>query len=99
LDEVREVVFSRITATLGHSEIKTTGGYTHVKDEVLRHQLNELGEKQPFNHYTIFPPTAETMKKDSQENPASPFLPGIKWSGRDDLNIRPHGPEPCALPG
>ena len=21
------------------------------------------------------------------------------WSGREDLNLRPHGPEPCALPG
>ena len=21
-----------------------------------------------------------------------------KWSGREDLNLRPHGPEPCALP-
>src|SRR4030042_7043301 len=21
----------------------------------------------------------------------------IKWSGREDLNLRPHGPEPCAL--
>src|SRR5687767_14707254 len=20
------------------------------------------------------------------------------WSGREDLNLRPHGPEPCALP-
>ena len=22
-----------------------------------------------------------------------------KWSGREDSNLRPHGPEPCALPG
>ncbi len=22
-----------------------------------------------------------------------------KWSGRAELNRRPHGPEPCALPG
>lgn len=35
----------------GHSEIKTTRSYTHVKDAVLRHQLNELGEKQPLNHF------------------------------------------------
>ncbi len=21
-----------------------------------------------------------------------------RWSGREDLNLRPHGPEPCALP-
>jgi len=23
----------------------------------------------------------------------------IKWSGREDLNLRPPGPEPGALPG
>ena len=23
---------------------------------------------------------------------------GRIWSGREDLNLRPHGPEPCALP-
>src|SRR4029453_13285079 len=22
-----------------------------------------------------------------------------RWSGREDLNLRLHGPEPCALPG
>ena len=30
-----------------------------------------------------------------------PFLPGLTSfyfeSGREDLNLRPHGPEPCAL--
>ena len=32
--------------------------------------------------------------------PLSPFGPGREggWSGREDLNLRPHGPEPCALP-
>ncbi len=24
---------------------------------------------------------------------------GCLWSGREDLNLRPHGPEPCALAG
>ncbi len=27
------------------------------------------------------------------------FSGGGEWSGREDLNLRPHGPEPCALPG
>jgi hypothetical protein len=27
------------------------------------------------------------------------LCPVPKWSGREDLNLRPHGPEPCALPG
>ena len=27
------------------------------------------------------------------------FLKTTRWSGRKDLNLRLHGPEPCALPG
>ena len=26
-------------------------------------------------------------------------IPGIDWSGREDLNLRPQRPERCALPG
>ena len=27
------------------------------------------------------------------------LIRGLKWSGREDLNLRPPGPEPGALPG
>ena len=26
------------------------------------------------------------------------ILKHFNWSGQQDLNLRPHGPEPCALP-
>jgi len=48
-----------IQTALGHSEIKTTEIYTHVKDNVLRGQLEQLGEKQNPAHYTNFTPTKE----------------------------------------
>lgn len=88
-----------VQTALGHSEIKTTRGYTHVKDDALRKQLNELGGKQNFSHSSIFTLSSKSTNKDLQEKPSSPYLSGVNWSGREDLNLRPHGPEPCALPG
>src|SRR6185369_12404961 len=38
----------------------------------------------------------------SDRRPGAPGLLGrrsVGWSGREDLNLRLHGPEPCALPG
>ncbi|CAN5644482.1 hypothetical protein BH20ACI4_BH20ACI4_07920 [soil metagenome] len=98
--ELLEVCGRGITVqtALGHSNIKTTEIYAHTKDDDLLRQLNKVGEKLE-SHYPIFTPSSESMKKDLQDEPVNPFLPGINWSGRDDLNIRPHGPEPCALPG
>lgn len=46
-----------IQTALGHSEIKTTEIYTHVKDNLLRKQLEQLGEKQNPRHYTNFTPS------------------------------------------
>ena len=88
-----------VQAALSHTDIKTTRIYTHVKDRDLREKLNELSNNQSNNGYPIFTPSSKSTEKDSQGDPVSPYLPGINWSGRDDLNLRPHGPEPCALPG
>ena len=42
--------------------------------------------------FACFAPDYKLRKKP----PCGGFL--LKWSGRLDLNQRPHGPEPCALP-
>lgn len=48
-----------IKTALGHSEIKTTERYTHVKDNLLRKMLEQLGEKQNPQRYTNFTPSDE----------------------------------------
>jgi len=48
-----------IQTALGHSEIKTTHGYTHVKNENLRRNLEQLVDLP-----TIFTPSEKIMKKD-----------------------------------
>ena len=53
-----------IQTALGHSEIKTTRGYTHVKNENLRRNLEQLGNNQSLDLPTIFTPSEKTMKKD-----------------------------------
>ncbi len=87
-----------VQTALGHSDIKTTEIYAHVKDEDLRRQLNKVSDRLQSQHYPIFTPSSKTKEKDLRENPVNPFLSGINWSGREDSNLRPHGPEPCALP-
>ncbi len=34
----------------------------------------------------------------SEHRQVAGMFTGKNWSGRVDLNHRPHGPEPCALP-
>lgn len=54
----------RVQTALSHSEIKTTRGYTHIKDETLRAQLNKVSERQEsFHRYPIFTPTQNQTKK------------------------------------
>ncbi len=37
--------------------------------------------------------------KETARRPCRPIPAVFLWSGREDLNLRPHGPEPCALAG
>jgi hypothetical protein len=49
-------------------------------------------QKQGINQSTLR--RCQTFRSDQ-----SSFYEGKCWSGREDLNLRLHGPEPCALPG
>lgn len=53
-----------IQTALGHSEIKTTRGYTHVKNENLRKNLEQLGNNQRLDLPTIFTPSEKSIEKD-----------------------------------
>src|SRR5689334_11269299 len=44
--------------------------------------------------------TKHQRRLSRREKSLIPLISGFRfWSGREDLNLRLHGPEPCALPG
>lgn len=50
-----------IQAALGHANIKTTSGYTHVKNDYLVEALEAVSNHINFNDYTIFTPSDKTQ--------------------------------------
>src|SRR5947199_6381359 len=44
-----------------------------------------------------FKGSSNNQRLTTNENGPAFAEPQIPWSGQEDLNLRPHGPEPCAL--
>ena len=91
-----------IMAIAGHVSHQMLEHYSHVRLEAKREALDALATRKPelarqerldgsyvTKHVTIKP----------QEARPQPLSRTKKWSGREDLNLRPPGPEPGALPG
>ncbi len=78
-----------IANLMGHSDPQTTRRYTHATDRAKRAALEAVRLRFCHNPAT------------KQERPPLQVavIALINWSGREDSNLRPHGPEPCALPG
>ena len=71
----------------GHQNLSTTQRYMHLSPAAKLAAIRMLeGTKQ------------EAQNENGLETLRSPAR-FMTWSGRQDLNLRPLGPEPSALPG
>jgi len=82
----------------GHSDFSTTKRYVHPQEETVLAAMDRAREAQgshSFSHSREKNPP----KANGEAEEKSFGLKGMKWSGREDSNLRPPGPEPGALPG
>jgi len=85
---------STIMSIAGHVSREMLDHYSHVRLDAKRNALDCLSQSDNTEGYVtkrVTNPTgdAETMELSTRKD----------WSGREDLNLRPPGPEPGALPG
>jgi len=88
-----------IMAIAGHVSRQMLEHYSHVRMDLKRKALDGLGSRRPNSGNK---PTSCDTNYDTRDG-----LGGIdsevsqrkEWSGREDSNLRPPGPEPGALPG
>ncbi len=82
----------------GHSDFSMTRRYVHPQAETVRVSMQRAREAQGGHSFGHSAKTGDTEGLSS----AAPKMNGLNklnWSGREDSNLRPPGPEPGALPG
>jgi hypothetical protein len=77
----------------GHSDFSTTKRYVHPQEQTVLAAMERVDEAQgghSFGHTgeKSAPKAIGEVKEKSSE------LKGMRWSGREDSNLRPPGPEP-----
>jgi integrase len=83
-----------IMAIAGHVSREMLEHYSHVRLEAKRRAVEALSQRDLTQSYVT---RHDTTGGDST---SAEFSSETKdWSGREDLNLRPPGPEPGALPG
>jgi len=88
-----------IMAIAGHVSRQMLEHYSHVRLDLKRKALDGLATRRansggkPSSYDTNYDTTPPSEGKDHD------VTYGKDWSGREDLNLRPPGPEPGALPG
>jgi integrase len=88
-----------IMAIAGHVSRQMLEHYSHVRLDLKRKALDGLStrgsglEGKPTGYDTNY----DTMPPSGESDHDVTY--GKDWSGREDLNLRPPGPEPGALPG
>jgi integrase len=81
----------------GHSDFSTTKRYVHPQADTVRSAMERAHEgrgSHSFDHSDKSSSSASRRPEDAK----SFGLNEMKWSGREDSNLRPPGPEPGALP-
>ena len=82
----------------GHGDFSTTRRYVHPQADTIRDAM-ERARNARGGHNSGH--SGEKPMQDRSAAKADIRLTGkeMKWSGREDSNLRPPGPEPGALPG
>jgi integrase len=82
----------------GHSDFSTTRRYVHPQAHTVRAAMERAREAQgghKYGHSQARPAESSSGESIAKELKGK----GMRWSGREDSNLRPPGPEPGALPG
>jgi integrase len=87
-----------IMAIAGHVSLEMLQHYSHVRLEAKRRAVEGLSGDghEPDSYGTNYVTNAQEKEKEPEGISLNPTK---DWSGREDLNLRPPGPEPGALPG
>ena len=82
----------------GHSDFSTTRRYVHPQAHTVREAMERARTAQGGHNFGHSDQNAvESLNEAKDDNEL--ILKGKLWSGREDSNLRPPGPEPGALPG
>jgi len=87
-----------IMSVAGHVSHRMLEHYSHVRLETKRQALNALSSR-PIRQQGEGGYGTKKVTNGTIETPLHPVNSSKGWSGREDLNLRPPGPEPGALPG
>jgi integrase len=88
----------RVQRILRHRDVKLTADtYAHLQVEDLREAVNQLPGAIPVTTRLLPNPSGKKVRPNPSE--ISEQIRPLAQSGRQDLNLRPLGPEPSALPG
>jgi integrase len=82
----------QVQAWLGHTNISQTSTYLAVTDTGADEAMAKFDRLRGEGAKPSEPEASENLQTTCKED-------GEKWSGREDSNLRPLGPEPSALPG
>jgi hypothetical protein len=78
----------------GHVSREMLEHYSHIRLDAKRQAVEALSQGgKTAGHVTNHVTNAIVSKLDARASQRK------NWSGREDLNLRPPGPEPGALPG